>query len=104
MTKTERHEIKFTFQTGAGREIIQTFQNPNSDSDTIIAQIPNLNSYLATNNDFWYEDPRELIGGIYTDDNKIIKVVKADIFDQTKVIEDNKTTLLEVTETIYQEI
>lgn len=102
-TVTQRHEIKLTLQTGGERQITQTFQNPLSNSDTLVTGITEINTALLTN-DFWYEDPRtEKESDEYTNDNKITKIIKADIFEQTKTVENNKTTLVEVTETIYQE-
>lgn len=103
-SQSHRYELKLTFQTGGERSIIQTLQNPLFNSDTIVTQISNLNSYLEQNNDFWYEDPKTpQESESYTDENKITKVVKAEIFEQSKTVEDNKTTLVEITETIYKE-
>lgn len=103
MEQTETHEIKFTLQTGGNRKIIQSFKNPIANTETILTGISQVNLSLSTN-DFWYEDPKtSQEAADYSDENKIIKIVKADIFDQTKTVDGNKVTLVEVTETVYNE-
>lgn len=105
--QTSREEIQFYLQTGAGRIIKQTFKNPlpESQSETMISKIGTLNQSLAGGlNNMWYEDPRlNIAGADYTNDNKIIKIIKADLYESTKTVTDNVTQTIERITTIYNE-